>query len=104
ILDANRLTNSTAAYTEFVNALSLAGFTEEAERSDEEEPASMEGMCATGRLYTFELLQAQSVVRELWTTNCRQIPGTFRGDAVLIRDLFLDQIPNSKELLRDVDI
>lgn len=102
VLENERLDNSTAAYTEFVNALSRAGYTEEAEESDAIDDT--EGACATGRLYTFERLQAQSVTGELWTTSCRQIAGSFRGNAVLIRDLFQDQIPNSQDLLREIDI
>jgi len=102
IIEDNRLENNNEAYTEFVNALNRAEFTKLAEVS--EEIKETEGLCATGRLYTFEILQAQSVVKKTWASSCRDIPGSFRGDAVLVRDLFQDQIPDGKKLLRDLDI
>jgi hypothetical protein len=94
--------NTSEAYAEFVNALSLAGYTKEEELTDEENDTR--GVCANGRLYTFEIMVAQSTEKELWTSSCRDAKGSFRGEAVKIRDLFLDQIPDSDALLRDIDL
>lgn len=100
-VETERLSNNTEAYTEFVNALSRASFTSEA---DVEDPSDVEGACANGRLYTFELLRAQSVIEEYWITSCRNVPSSYKGEAVVIRDLFLEQIPNHRELLKDIDL
>lgn len=102
IIDAVRLPNSTEAYVEFVNALNRANFSDEAELPDRLNET--DGVCATGRLYTFSLLQAQSVTDQTWVTSCRGIAGSFGGDASLSRTLFEEQIPNSKDLLREIDL
>lgn len=102
VIENNQLGNSSKAYAEFVHALALANFTKEAQLSEELD--DIRGVCAAGRLYTFELLRAQTVVKQTWTSNCRDIPGSFRGEAVAVRDLFQGQIPNSQDLLRDLDI
>ena len=102
IIDAVRLPNSTEAYAEFVNALNLAGFSDEAELPEGQ--GDTEGVCATGRLYTFSFLQAQSVTDQTWITSCRGVTGSFGDDASLARKLFEAQIPNSRELLRDIDL
>jgi hypothetical protein len=100
--DDEQFGNTSEAYAEFVNALSLASYTKEADLSDEEDDTR--GVCANGRLYTFEIMVAQSTEKELWTTSCRDAKGSFRGEAAHIRDLFLDQIPDSRTLLRDIDL
>ena len=102
IIEAVRLPNSTEAYAEFVNALNLANFSDEAELP--EGLGDTEGVCATGRLYTFSFLQAQSVTDQTWITSCRGLAGSFGGDASLARKLFEAQIPNSRELLRSIDL
>lgn len=102
VIESERFGNSAGAYGEFVHALGKVGFTNEVELPEEQEDTR--GVCAGGRLYTFEILQAQSVVKSLWTSSCRQIPGSFRGEAVQARDLFLKQIPDSNTLLRDISI
>ncbi len=102
VIDDVRLGNSTEAYTELVNALSLANFTKTASSAvgvDE-----IAGVCATGRVYTFTLLQAQSSVKQLWTASCRGVDGSFEGNAVLVRDLLQGQIPTSRELLRGTNL
>lgn len=101
VIEAERLVNNTQAYTEFIYALSRAGFTKEKVLKEE---VDAEGACATGRFYTFQLLQAQSVIKEYWTSSCRGLTGSFGGDAVLIRNLFEKQIPKSRELLRGVKL
>lgn len=100
VIEDERYSSSTTAYVEFVHALSRAEFTREASLSDEQDDTR--GACADGRLYTFEIMQAQSVDKSLWTTSCRDLPGSFAGDAPEARRLFLGQIPDSNALLRDI--
>ena len=102
VIDDARFAGSTAAYTEFVHALNRANFTSEAMLTDEQNDTR--GTCATGRLYSFEILRAQSVIKRLWTSSCRGVSGSFRGDASFVRDLFLDQIPNSNDLLKKIKL
>lgn len=101
-LDTAQLSNNTEAYAQFVGALDRANFVKSANLSDAQNDT--QGVCATGRLYTFEVLQAQSLVKQLWTTNCNGISGSFRGNAAAVRSLFLRQIPNSDDLLRAINL
>lgn len=100
IIEDTRLANSTDAYVEFIHALNRMEFTKE--RKLDEAQDDLRGVCPEGRLYTFEILQAQSVIKQLWTSSCRKASGSFGGDAVEIRDLFLKQIPDSNTKLRDL--
>ena len=101
-IDNIQLGNSVAAYDEFVHALSRANFTSEEQLSEDSEEER--GACASGRLYAFETLQAQSVTKRLWVTSCKDLPASFMGDAVFIRDLFQKQIPDSSRLLRTLNL
>ena len=101
-LDNVRFVNSTEAYAEFVHALEQASFLREQELSDEEDDTR--GVCAGGRLYTFEIRRAQSDLKRLWTSSCRDESGSFRGEAERVKNLFLRQIPDSAELLRPIDL
>lgn len=101
-LENKTFSNNTDAYTEFVNALDRASFTKEVKLSGDEDDTR--GICATGRLYTFEIMEAQSAVKTLWTTNCKGAAGSFKGDAVSVRSLFLRQIPGSDSLLRGINL
>lgn len=101
-LDNKQYANSTDAYAQFVHALDLANFTKEAKLSDAQNDT--QGVCASGRLYTFDIMEAQSSVKTLWTTSCQGIGGSFRGNAQQVRSLFLNQIPDSTSVLRTVDL
>jgi hypothetical protein len=102
VIEDTRLRNNTNAYVEFVHALSRMNFTKEIELSEEQN--DVRGICPEGRLYTFEVLQAQSVIKEFWISSCRNVKGSFGGEAVKSRDLFLKQIPESSAMLRDLNL
>src|SRR5690606_887484 len=71
VIEDVRLRNTTEGYREFAFALNRIGFTDEVEVPGGQE--DLDGICSSGRLYTFEILQAQSVIKELWTSSCRKI-------------------------------
>lgn len=102
VIDDVRLPNSTEAYTELVNALSLANFTKTSQSAAGID--TIQGVCATGRVYTFELVFAQSPTKQLWAASCRGVDGSFKGNAALVRDLLQGQIPTSRDLLRGLNI
>ena len=101
-IDNVALSNNTDAYTQFVGALNRASFSTGRTLSDTAN--NTDGVCATGRLYTFEILEAQSTVSKLWTTSCSGGSGSFRGDASAVRTLFLRQIPTSNDVLRAINL
>lgn len=102
VIEDVRLGNSNEAYTELVHALSLANFTKTAQSAVSIDDIA--GVCATGRVYTFELRRAQSAVKQLWATSCRGVDGSFKGNAAQVRDLLQGQIPNSRDLLRGINL
>lgn len=101
-IDSLELDNNTEAYEEFVYALHYADLMKGASLEGEENTQT--GRCADGQLYEFELLQSTRVVKRLWTTTCKGSPGSLRANIAQVRDLFLDQIPESKTALRTIDL
>ncbi len=97
ILSDNQYTNNSDAYTQFVYALGQLNYTKGAKLTDQQNDTR--GVCATGRLYTYEVLQAGSAIKSLWTTNCSGENGSFRGQSAAVRALFLNQIPNYNDVL-----
>lgn len=101
-IETKQLGNSTDAYVEFVHALARANYTHQVELPEEAD--DLRGACATGRLYTFETLQAQSMRSQSWVSSCRNMPGSFKGDAAFVRSLFLKQIPESNKMLQPLNL
>ncbi len=89
------LTNNEKAYAQFVNALDKANMTHErrAEVSD-----NLLGICATGYVYEFELLNNGDVEKMLWTSTCSGSKGSLNASKDQLANLFLEQIPSSEEL------
>jgi hypothetical protein len=101
-LDSKIYSNSSKAYEEFVYALDKANFMKGDELKDEKNDTR--GICATGKVYQFEVLQNNSTVKQLWTSTCKGSPGSFKGSVSQIESLFLKQIPDNKSLLDKIDL
>lgn len=101
-IDSVQLGNNTKAYEEFVYALHNANLMEGKALSGEDD--ERRGRCATGRLYEFEVMQSTSVVKRLWTTTCKGSPGSLRASTNQVRDLFHEQIPEHKTVLKTIDL
>lgn len=102
VIDTEQVGNNMRGYEEFVYALDRVGFTKE--RQLEGTLDDVRGICASGRLYTFEILQAGSVLKQLWVASCRGTEGSFAGNAPAARDLFLKQISDSSTRLRSLNL
>lgn len=102
VRETKSLGNSTRAYDEFVHALDHAnlmkGTAFEGDKDD------TRGICATGRVYEFEVLQADQSVKRLWTSTCGGSKGSLAANLDQVRSLFTGQIPDSDALLRTVDL
>lgn len=101
-IDVQRLGNNVAAYDQFVHALDKANFmvgTTLAEDKDD-----TRGICATGRVYEFEVLNASSVIKRLWTSTCKGSQGSFHNSVTQVQNLFLQQFPDSKASLTKIDL
>lgn len=91
--------NDSEAYTQFVNALSYAGFTKTNTITSDD----TDGLCANGKVYNFAIMDAGSSVDNRWTTNCG-VRGSFGGSGAPIRQLFLNQIPDAEAITTAVNI
>lgn len=101
-LSNTQLSNNVKAYEEFVYALNRANLVKgtplEGDKDD------IRGICAAGNVYEFEVLQGGMVTKHLWTSTCKGSPGSFKGSVEQVRSLFLNQIPDSKQLLKPIDL
>lgn len=94
--------NSTRAYDEFVHALDRAnlmkGTAFEGDKDD------TRGICATGSVYEFEVLQANKSVKHLWTSTCSGSRGSLTASLDQVKSLLIEQVPGSSTLIRTVDL
>ncbi len=101
-IDRNNLSNNTAAYEEFVHALDKAnlalGVAFEGEADD------TRGICATGRVYEYEILDSDNVVKRLWTSTCSGSKGSLNASVEQLTNLFVKQIPDARSALRGINI
>jgi hypothetical protein len=93
--------NNSKAYEEFVYALDKANLMKGEELADEKDDTR--GICATGRVYEFEILEGKEVVKHLWTSTCKGSPGSLKASVSQVEALFVSQIKDSRELLKTVD-
>jgi hypothetical protein len=94
--------NNTQAYEEFVYALDRANLVKGT--SLENGKDDTRGICATGRVYEFEVIDSESVIKRLWTSTCKGSPGSFKGSVTQVQNLFLQQIPDNRDMLRNIDL
>jgi len=102
VVEQKSLSNNTAAYEQFVNALNLAKMT--AGNQPAEGESDIRGVCATGRLTEFAILSNESPVETLWTSTCSGSQGTLRANDSQLSNLFLAQIPEAKAYARNVSL
>lgn len=102
VVDQQTLDNNTAAYTQFVNALNLAKMT--AGNQPATGASDVKGVCATGRVSEFSILNNGESVETLWTSTCGGSPGTLRANSTQLSNLFIVQIPDASTLIRSVSL
>lgn len=94
------LSNNTKAYEEFVYALDrndlMSGDPLKGDKDD------TRGVCASGYVYEFEVLDGQSVKKRMWSATCRGAKGSLKANLTQVRQLFLEQIPDNKKILNKV--
>lgn len=101
-VNSKALDNNTQAYEQFVYALDKANMMNGESFTGEKDDTR--GICASGRVYEFEVLSGGDVVKRLWTSTCKGSPGSFRASVSQVSGLFQDQIPDSKDLLDEIDL
>lgn len=101
-LETKQLTNNVPAYEEFVHALDKANMAKGEAFTGEKDDTR--GICATGKIYEYEILNAGSVVKRLWTSTCKGSPGSLKASSKQLETLFNEQIPERKALLNKIDL
>lgn len=99
-VDTKQMVNNTRSYEQFVHALERVNLTDT--NKLEGEAAEMRGICATGKVYQFEIMQASNVVKKIWTTTCREARGSLKANVNTIVKLFQSQIPKYSDLTQKV--
>lgn len=93
------LGNNTQAYEEFVYALDKANMMQGKAPANDDEAKDLRGICAGGYLYEFAVLSGGNEVKKFWTSTCEGSKGTLDASTDQLSQLFLAQIPGSKELI-----
>jgi len=91
-IDTVKLTNNTPAYEQFVYALNRASFMNANELTGDRNDTR--GICATGYLYEFQMMESNKTIKQLWTTSCPNSRGSLGVSVSPIMNLFVVQIPD----------
>lgn len=101
-LETKELQNNIPAYEQLVYALDRAGMMDAPELSGDANDTR--GLCATGRIIKFETLRGNNVIKSLWTSTCRDNPGSLKVEHARLQNLFKAQIPDYIKLLSKIRI
>lgn len=93
-VDRISLGNNVKAYEEFVHALDKANLAKGVQL--EEEKDDTRGICATGRVYEYEIIDGDDVIKRLWTSTCKGSRGSLQASTDQLTNLFVNQIPDAK--------
>jgi hypothetical protein len=96
-IDNEKLENNIQAYTQLVYALDRANLMEGKPLDDGANDTR--GICATGTLYEFEVIQGTKSIQKLWTTTCKGAKGSLKANQSQVSKLFQQQIPDFSKLV-----
>lgn len=102
VVEGKSLGNNVRAYDEFVHALDRADAMKGVELEGDKDDAR--GICATGNVVEFNVMQNNETVKRLWTSTCSGSKGSLDASLTQLRTLFVEQIPDSRALLRTVNL
>ena len=102
ITDQQTRSNNTAAYSQFVHALDKANMAKGT--PFEGDKNNVLGICATGRVYEFNILDAGDVDEMLWTSTCGGSPGSLDASATQLSKLFINQIPDGSNITNSLKL
>lgn len=91
--------NNADAYEQFTYALDKTGISKTRDVPD----ADLRGVCATqGLAYKFETLSNNDADHTMWSSTCKDSPGTMTADALQVQALFVNQIPDFHSLFNKI--
>jgi len=102
VVDSSSLTNNVASYEQFVYALDKANLAKGTELTGDKDDTR--GVCATGDVYEFTILNNGSSVKHLWTSTCSGSQGSLDASVNQLTELFTNQIPTASKLISKIDL
>lgn len=100
-IDSATRENNTKAYEQFVHALNREGMVTGNPLKDEKDDTR--GICADGKVLEFETLQNDKTTKRLWTTTCKGFPGSLKANSTRLSNMFVEQIPEGKDLIKNLN-
>lgn len=100
VVSNTALGNNIPAYEQFVFALDKANMMHGIELTGDNN--DLRGVCASGRVYEFQILNANKSEKQLWTTSCSTAHGSLSASIDSLTKLFDAQIPGFTKLTADL--
>jgi len=94
VTDNILLNNNQKAYEQFVFALYKANLVKGNEFTGDKN--DIRGICATGRVYDFKVINLEGTKKQLWTSTCSGSKGSLNVSVDQLVGLFTSQIPGSE--------
>ena len=91
------LSNNVQSYEQFVYSLYNANFMQGTELTGDSNDTR--GVCATGYVYSYQIVKADKTVKQLWTSSCNASKGSLTATNSQISNLFINQIPDASKLI-----
>ena len=101
-INQKKLDNNVKAYTELIYALDKRKMMNGTQLTEQQN--DLRGICASGKVYKFETLKDNSVVKSLWTSDCSGSKGSAQANVNEILDMFLKQIPDGKKMAAGIGL
>lgn len=93
VIQSKSYDNNITAYTDFLHALQLNGFSKGSKTSSIQDDR---GQCPLGTRYIYEIIDGAQNVQRFWHSTCGT--GNFRGTTSVINALFIRQAPDYERL------
>lgn len=99
VMNTKTYDNNVQAYEQFVYALDKTGITITRNVPD----ADLRGVCATqGLAYKFDTMAGDNSDHSMWSSTCKDSPGTMTASALQVQALFTNQIPDFHSLFNNI--
>lgn len=98
VVASSSFANNESAYSAFLSALNVAGFT----RGNKDKTSSA-GQCPLGRRYTVQFVNEGKTLENYWFTSCGK-QGNFLGNTGMTLQLFELQVPGYQDLTNNVQL
>jgi len=102
VIDQTTLGNNVASYDEFVHALDKADLAKGKQFDGDKNDTR--GICATGSVYDFKIIDGANTVKDLWTSTCRGSSGSLDASVTQLTNLFIRQVPGADTQIQKIGL